>query len=162
MDCMPFPLGTRPNRNEPMKQAKPCLLPEQDDGTGEVSQRLPPPKPNRKVQWSKDILIVEIESNPVSHDVFLREDDDDDDESYEIEIVDDDDREEEDGEDSNYYYVDIAQVDIVDGEIFFVVETKDDSTVESDESSSSEMGLIAHYNPTLSLTCATISDRECQ
>ena len=77
---------------------------------------LPPEKENRRIRFQEEILVTEIENR-----FYFNEYPEDDDEgSYEIEIVDDD-------GDADFY------LEIVDGEVFYVFETEDDISLESEE-----------------------------
>lgn len=98
---------------EEIAQPKPFLIP--DDG-GKVVETLPPEKENRKLRWADTVQLCEM---PNRKQLGLVEDSEEEEEGggeddYEIEIVEDD-------GDADFY------LEIVDGEIFYVFETEDDS-----------------------------------
>lgn len=112
------PLAERPRcpmRTEQMAPAKPFLMPSIDNTLVEV---LPSEKSNRKLQFTDQVTIFEIEHRYDCAD-YVEEDEDEG--SYEIEIVEDD-------GDADFY------LEIVDGEVYYVFETEDDISVDSDES----------------------------
>lgn len=105
-----------PRYTLPMAAPKPFLVPSFDD---EVVEILPSEKQNRKIRFTEQVQVMEIENRITL--MYLDEEEDED--SYEIEIVDD----EEGGEDADFY------LEIVDGEIYYVFETEDDISVENME-----------------------------
>lgn len=111
----PLPeLRTLPCYNEPLKKARPFLMPADDDQVVEI---LPAEKENRKINFSENILVTEIEDRFFFHDGEMEEEEE---EAYEIEIVEDD-------GDADFY------LEIVDGEVFYVFETEDDMSEDSME-----------------------------
>lgn len=109
------PLDQLPFRNEPLAKAKPFLMPR--GGPNDTHSILPPEKENRKIRFQEEILVTEIENR-----FYLNDFPEDDEEgSYEIEIVEDD-------GDADFY------LEIVDGEVFYVFETEDDISLESEGS----------------------------
>lgn len=109
------PLDELPVRHEPLAKAKPFLMPR--GGPNDTHRILPPEKENRKICFKEEILVTEIENR-----FYLNDFPEDDEEgSYEIEIVDDD-------GDADFY------LEIVDGEVFYVFETEDDISLESEGS----------------------------
>ncbi|GAX25213.1 hypothetical protein FisN_5Lh295 [Fistulifera solaris] len=123
--------------SEHMAEARPFLMPD-DENEGEVVEILPPEKENRKIMWADEIHICEM-PNRRQLGMITDEEDDEDDNSYEIEIVEDD-------GDADFY------LEIVDGEIFYVFETEDDSDEDMDDGSLSDTGsVIEEPRPTLSL-----------
>mmetsp|Transcript_5975 Transcript_5975/g.11991 ORF Transcript_5975/g.11991 Transcript_5975/m.11991 type:complete len:782 (+) Transcript_5975:260-2605(+) len=107
------PLDQLPARHEPLAKAKPFLMPR--GGPNDTHTILPPEKENRKIGFKEEILVTEIENR-----FYLNDFPEDDEEgSYEIEIVDDD-------GDADFY------LEIVDGEVFYVFETEDDISLESE------------------------------
>lgn len=118
-DDIQFERKQFPRYTQPLAPAKPFLVPSFDD---EVVEILPSEKPNRKIRFSDNILVQEIENR---YAYMYPEDDDED--SYEIEIVDDD-------GDADFY------LEIVDGEVFYVFETEDDI---SDDESDEDMDIVS-------------------
>jgi hypothetical protein len=108
------PLAYLPSRLESLKEAQPFLMPR--GGHNDTHVILPPAKSNRKIRFQEDVFITDIENR-----FYLTEYEEDDEEgSYEIEIVEDD-------GDADFY------LEIVDGEVFYVFETEDDISVETDD-----------------------------
>ena len=105
-------LRTLPCYNEPMKKPRPFLVPAEGD---QVIEILPAEKENRKIKFSDEILVTEIEDRFFHYPEELEEVEE---EAYEIEIVEDD-------GDADFY------LEIVDGEVFYVFETEDDLSVDS-------------------------------
>jgi len=100
--------------SEDIAIAKPFLI---SDDNGDIIEALPPEKENRKIIWSDEVELCEM---PNRRMLGLAEDSEDvDDDEYEIEIVEDD-------GDADFY------LEIVDGEIFYVFETEDDSEDEDE------------------------------
>jgi hypothetical protein len=135
---MPPALSSCPRYADALHAPKPFLMPVQDDENQQQQQPrqqiiLPPVKVNLKIRFSEEILVTEIEdrfyysnnhngNNSSSNlsDASGESSDGEcsDDDSYEIEIVEDD------GE-ADFY------LEIVDGEVFYVFETEDDISVDS-------------------------------
>lgn len=109
--------------SEQIAEARPFLMPDEEN-EGAVVETLPPEKENRKIMWADEIHLCEM-PNRRQLGLITDEEDEEDDNSYEIEIVEDD-------GDADFY------LEIVDGEIFYVFETEDDSDEDMDEGSDSE------------------------
>jgi hypothetical protein len=107
-----------------LQPPRPFLVPSLDDEPVEI---LPSPKITQKIRWAESILIKTIDNRFADED--YREDDEE--ASYEIEIV-------AEGDDDADFYL-----EIVDGEVFYVFETEDDSSQESGSSGSEEESLIS-------------------
>lgn len=114
---------------EHIADARPFLMPDEEN-EGAVVEILPPEKENRKIMWADEIHICEM-PNRRQLGLITDEEDDEDDSSYEIEIVEDD-------GDADFY------LEIVDGEIFYVFETEDDSDEDMEDASVSDIGSIAN------------------
>jgi hypothetical protein len=107
-----------PKYKSDLAQPKPFLVPSFDN---EVVEILPSVKQNRKINFDENIYVMDIENR---FQMMLEEEqiEQDDEVSYEIEIV-------EGGQtdDADFY------LEMIDGEIFYVFETEDDISVESEE-----------------------------
>jgi hypothetical protein len=98
--------------------AKPFLVPSFDNSIVEV---LPSEKQNKKICFGETVEVMEIENRWQMRD----NDEEDDDDSYEIEIVEGHGA---GGDDDADFYL-----EMIDGEIFYVFETEDDSSEEEEE-----------------------------
>jgi hypothetical protein len=98
--------------------AKPFLVPSFDSSVVEV---LPSEKQNKKICFGETVEVMEIENRWQMRDYEEEEDDD----SYEIEIVEGNGA---GGDDDADFYL-----EMIDGEIFYVFETEDDSSEEEEE-----------------------------
>jgi hypothetical protein len=115
------PLVDQPKYTLDLAKPRPFLVPSFD---GEPVEVLPSEKANRKIRFDEATYICEIENR--FHPALFpenkgRSDGEDDAENYEIEIV-------EEGDDDADFYL-----EIVDGEVYYVFETEDDISVDSDE-----------------------------
>lgn len=109
-----------PKFRQALAEPKPVLMASFENQTIES---IPAVKENQKIRFSEDVDVMCIENRFQLMDPADYEDDD----SYEIEIVEGNGS---GGDDADFY------LEMIDGEIFYVFETEDDISVESNDSSS--------------------------
>jgi hypothetical protein len=112
-----------PTYRQALAEPKPVLMVSFENQTIES---IPAVKENQKIRFSEDVDVMCIENRFQLMDPAEYEDADD---SYEIEIVEGNGS---GGDDADFY------LEMIDGEIFYVFETEDDISVDSNDESSSD------------------------